>query len=208
MYRKTIANVLLPEDFVDPVKPVKPPERTARSTSLAGGGTAHWRTEYKACLGESAKISRETGGFHRKMGFQIVHPPAACVGRSEDSTSYHDEFGRYGADPLMKIQPGSLKLPIKKTALTAGTTKGSEHIPGYQGYIPAQITSPESARAEQGATTRSVDKTIIVETYHTNLVGYCGHVPASARNDLGGRRNCEMTTMGKDYTTPRTYSGP
>ena len=41
-----------------------------------------------------------------------------------------EDFGLYGSDPRSKVDPMLDRIPIRKTALTAGTPKGTLHIPG------------------------------------------------------------------------------
>lgn len=166
----------------------------ARTLHDGPEGTAHWRSEYNSTLNgsvvERANDDRAWGSPRSPYG-QSQSPNS--TGRAEDLTSYHADFGRYGSNPRDRIPPGATKLPIFKTVLNAGTTKVTDHVPGYQGHIPMG-----SARGER-CVERSVDKTNVVEIFHTNLVGYAGHVPMSARNDRGGRQLTTETVSGRDF---------
>ncbi|CAK9023362.1 unnamed protein product [Durusdinium trenchii] len=91
-------------------------------------------------------------------------------------------------------------MPFFKNDLTAGSTKGTNHIPGYQGSVPTYPGFSEShLRAAGGTQPRSVDKTNIIHIFHRELVGYAGHVPEAACNDLGGRQPTDLTTFGHDF---------
>jgi len=195
-YKATVANVTLPEDYLNPQKPIVPPDRVKGHASGKSGGTGHWVSEYKATS---------------QSGPMEYNPPAAPsnawhgAGRQGDDTSYTQEFGKYGSNPrdrlLMNREPG--KLPVLRHALNVGTTKGTNYVPGYQGYIPFHAATPEAARALEGAELRSTEKMNLGQTFHVNLVGYAGHSPQSARNDRGGRKPSGLTTHGKDFLTPR-----
>lgn len=200
-YGKAIARNTRPKDYVVP-RPTPPAADGAPRDSVGSGcgsGTRHWRSEYRAA---SDALRRGEGDFEDEVWRRTAKEPN-YIGRFEDLSMYRWDFGRYGSNPRDKVGPTDLKLPLFKTALTAGTTKGTDYIPGYQGYIPAHAIGREEARIAQGETPRSVDKTNIVSTFHTNLVGYAGHVPLSARNDNGGRMPTLLTVTGRDFLTPR-----
>jgi hypothetical protein len=86
---------------------------------------------------------------------------------------------------------------VKKDELTVGTTKGTKHIPGYQGFLPSNTHHPQVRRVEQGEQERSVDKTRLTDTYHLNIPGYAGHLPTEVINDKGPRQVSSMTVSGQ-----------
>eukprot|EP00438_Fugacium_kawagutii_P033617 Skav216190 [mRNA] locus=scaffold1222:12934:13236:- [translate_table: standard] len=92
-------------------------------------------------------------------------------------------------------------MPVFKNDLTAGSTRGTTHIPGYQGVIPRCMNSfsQSQVRAAAGATPRTVDKANIINNFHRDLVGYAGHVPEAVSNDFGGRKPTDLTTFGHDF---------
>jgi hypothetical protein len=108
----------------------------------------------------------------------------------------------YGHDPRHKLAPGETKLPSFKSALTVGTTKGTAHIPGYQGFLATNTTNDRVAEIAHGGNMRTTDKTNLTHTFHTNLVGYAGHKPHNARNDRGGVALTNMTVKGRDFAPP------
>jgi len=198
VYAKSLAGLAKPEDYCNPTKPIRP----ADAPEGGGGhhGTAHWRSEYRSSMDHRALHGSR---YHRQHGpsYQAMNPPT-CVSAGALSTSYHEEFGKRGSDPREKIHPHSDRLPVFKTELTKGTTKATNHIPGYQGFLATNTVNPHVSRAEMGGTTRSVDKTNLTEIFHTNLVNYHGHVPAHHSNDNGGVQTSLETTMGRDYQHP------
>lgn len=190
---------LTSEDCENTAKPSRRPEGiTEHEFAPMKGGTAHWVSEYRASTAQATSGSM-AGQSPRSQPRCGAKQKAPCIGYTEDSSTYQADYGKYGSNPRDRIAVDDVALPVNKSALTAGTTKGTCHVPGYQGYIPINTTTPEVAEAEKGETVRSVDKTNLSQTFHQNMVGYAGHCPASARNDRGSRRPTEMTTFGRDF---------
>jgi len=184
---------LLPEDFADVRSKILQSE-----PDCAGGhhGTEHWKSEYRSTLSEDALASAKK--FKQSGPVYQVKSPPTCVSWPEFLTTHFEDFGRQGENPRSKIQPHHTRMPVARTPLTFGTTKGTDFIPGYQGFIRSAADIP--GQPVQGVGDRStVDKTNFTETYHRNVVGYSGHIPLNARNDRGPRRNLPVTTMSRDF---------
>jgi len=192
-YNKQIAKVTLPEDYKDPQKPLVPRSETCVGES---GGTAHWVSEYKASLNQASSEEAEFGNAYEL--YKDCGQPPAMNGQYNVNSSYQEEFGKYRSNPRDRIGK------IIKKPIDAGTTKGTMHIPGYQGFVPGNTFSEDVARVEEGNFYRSVDKTNIEQTYHTNVIGYSGHAPLSACNERGGRKPTTRTVYGHDYQCPLT----
>mmetsp|Transcript_70938 Transcript_70938/g.122975 ORF Transcript_70938/g.122975 Transcript_70938/m.122975 type:complete len:261 (-) Transcript_70938:88-870(-) len=187
VYKKHTSNLTLPEDYVN----YDDADKKISAPKPADSGTAHWKSQYRAATTEGPV---EEVVFGRELGPRDVIPETGRMNAHGDLTSaYQENFGKYGSNPLSKFDV-DLKNP-----LAAGSTKGTCHVPGYQGFLPTSTTTPEVSRYERGANTRSVDKTNIQQTFHTNIVGYAGHVPQSANNDFGGRKPTHETISGRDY---------
>lgn len=196
---------MLPEDYVNRTTPYKPPTGHAMSADH-DLGTQHWKSVYQQA--SSDKASQEFREFGRPPKDIDDDMHESQLTRGATKTSYQEDFGLHGSDPRDKIPLSGLcsdprGLTIKRD-LDHGTTKGSLHLPGYQGYIPSNICLAEVARVARGEAVRSVDKTNIDQTYHTNMIGYAGHEPRSSRNDNGGRQLTLRTVAGHDYQDP-TY---
>jgi len=194
-YTKSIARITLPEDYEDPTRPMRPPTVTA---ACGLGGTSHWVSEYKSrSLGGAEAFSEEAEFGRPYIPYDDLGEPPSLLGRNNMNSTYMEEFGKYRSDPRDKIGV-NLKRPMD-----AGTTKGTRHVPGYQGFIPGNTFSDEVARIENGDFNRSVDKTNIEQTYHLNLIGYSGHQPKSALNDRGGKKpSGRETVYGHDFPDP------
>jgi hypothetical protein len=201
VYQRSIESILQPRDFWYPQKPIVPGE------PLEGGGhhgCAHWKSTYKSDVNDAARFDTV---LHRQNGpsYQIANPPT-CVGGGDPLTAYHESFGKYGSDPRHKLPAEAERMPTFKTALTVGTTKGTNHIPGYQGFMATNVANPRVAEVTHGGTLRSTDKTNLTAIFHTNCVGYAGHKPLNACNDRGGYTMSKHTTNGRDFRHPPASS--
>eukprot|EP00928_Gymnodinium_smaydae_P061860 TRINITY_DN45839_c0_g1_i1.p1 TRINITY_DN45839_c0_g1~~TRINITY_DN45839_c0_g1_i1.p1 ORF type:complete len:264 (-),score=29.72 TRINITY_DN45839_c0_g1_i1:317-1108(-) len=194
VYTSALAGVPLPEDYLFTNKPYKPSE-TSRIKGGGSSGTSHWASEYKA-----TRVGRPASP-HYSMHNDVEVPEAG--GMAGRLTTYEDEFGRQGSDPRDLIAPGATELPVRCGALAAGTTKGTNFVPGYQGFIPVAPCTKEAVRAASAATPRRIDKSSIQDTIHFNTVGYTGFEPRCALSHRGERKPTLLTTAGKDFVTPR-----
>lgn len=198
VYSKSISKLTLPEDYHEPARPIRPAATTGAYKSGFYAGTGHWKSEYDHKFHPDSLKGSKT---HRQYGppYEMLNPPT-CVSQPNDLSFYQREFGVYGSNPRDRLRPGDTMLPKQKHELTVGTTKGTCHIPGYQGFLPTNTNNPKVAAIEAGESVRTVDKTNVTEIYHLNLPGYAGHVPSSACNDRGPRQISSMTVMGKDFS--------
>jgi hypothetical protein len=194
-YNKNIAQRTLPVDYEDPQKPTRPPivENTCGHI-----GTAHWKSEYGATFTPDSIVGAV---HHHQIGppFEPVNPPSV-VSAPNELSMYSKDFGQYGSDPRARLSRYDTKLPNPKTELTVGTTKGTSHIPGYQGFLPTNTNNPRVAAIEAGEHIRGVDKANLCEIFHLNLPGYAGHVPGNAQNDRGSRQINTFSVSGKELS--------
>ena len=81
-----------------------------------------------------------------------------------------------------------------------GTTKTTNHIPGYNGYLPKTDLNPNAVAHGAGELTRdTIIKQNIVENYSIKIPGYSGHAPMSVLNDRGILRPSCLTTAGEAF---------
>lgn len=197
VYKRSISDILVPRDYFSPQKPIlqtQPPD--------GGGhhGAAHWKSTYRSDVNDAARFNTV---LHRQNGpsYQIANPPT-CVSGGEPSSTYHEAFGKYGSDPRHKLPDSAERLPTLKTALTVGTTKGTNHMPGYQGFLATNTCNARVAEIVHGGTLRTTDKSNLTQVFHTNVVGYAGHKPLCACNDRGGVTIGTQSTNGRDFRHP------
>jgi len=199
VYKRTISSTLRPKDYYYPRKPIRqsePPE---------GGGhhkAAHWKSTYCSDVNDAARfdtvLCRQNG-----PSYQIANPPT-CVSGGECTSTYGEGFGKRGSDPREKFGPGLDKNQPITGPLTVGTTKGTNHMPGYQGFLATNTANPKIAAIVQGGTLRSTDKSNLTHVFHTNMVNYAGHKPKNACNDRGGVSNHTMSQCGDAFRPPPT----
>jgi len=219
-YMSSTSRATEPEDYTHPVQPYKPKLVADSHAINFSSGTTHWKSEYKASTfhKEPLKLLAEAnlglgGADHLPQGKPFQMTPRGCgtmsfgLGRTADASTYTQDFGKFGSDPRNMITPGATELPIMRSALTAGTNKGTRHLPGYQGFVPSNLLNKKAAQTcekDVPHEERRVDKIHIEQIFHQNLVGYCGHTPDAARNDRGGRHPSELTVFDRDFTAPRS----
>ena len=84
--------------------------------------------------------------------------------------------------------------------LAMGTTKITNHVPGYNGFIPK--TDLNANALEQGRCNNArgtIIKQNIVENYSVKIPGYKGHKPMSVANDRGVIRPQCLSTAGESF---------
>eukprot|EP00930_Biecheleria_cincta_P018262 TRINITY_DN14285_c0_g1_i1.p1 TRINITY_DN14285_c0_g1~~TRINITY_DN14285_c0_g1_i1.p1 ORF type:complete len:277 (-),score=26.97 TRINITY_DN14285_c0_g1_i1:445-1275(-) len=200
-YTKHLAKTTVPEDYRNPVKPMKKAvlARTGEDSEKTGG--SHWVSEYRAKSSEGAsRMQTPRMTAEHILAGRAGYMPVSCMSRAQDTSLYLTDFGRHGSNPRDSIAAQDTKLPVFKSGLTAGTPRGTSHIPGYQGFLPSYPGFSEPLlRVAEGEFVRSTDKTNISQTYKKNVVGYAGHEPTAVVNDFGARKPTTLTVMGRDF---------
>lgn len=199
VYKKDISRAMLPEDYYDRVQSIYPAHHKIKPS-----GAAHWSSEYDHTYSPRSVA----GATPRRQRGPLYGGSAGptCISNPYPDSIYRLEYGARGHDPRTRVAPGSKVLPVRRDELTAGTTKGTFHVPGYTGFIPTNTHQPKVLQVEQGGRERSVDKTKLTDTYHLNLPGYAGHLPREAVNDRGPRQVTTMTVGGKDLHDSVNYA--
>lgn len=184
-------------DYINPARPIKPTQPT---DGLGHHKVGHWCSTYKSSHNPDAVYGSVQ---HRQNGpsYQAVNPPT-CVGGEAVKSTYLEDFGHYGHNPIHRVRRDLPVIPVEKTALTRGTPKGTMHMPGYQGFLPSNTSNPYVARVEGGATLRNTaDKSNLTEVYHQNMPTYGGHKPLCPMNDKGPVNASlhTLTEIGRSY---------
>eukprot|EP00434_Breviolum_minutum_P013368 symbB.v1.2.011778.t2/scaffold750.1/size323489/30 len=198
MYADTVSALTTPQDYKNPVQPIRQKEPPA--SSVGHRGASHWSSTYKTSHDDNAIVGSV---YHRQTGpsYQAANPPT-CIGGAGSISSMSEDFGVYGSDPRSKVDPMLDRIPIRKTALTAGTPKGTLHIPGYNGFLPLNTRNPYCARVESGTNLRTNDKSHITDQYHVNTLFYAGHVPLNVTNDFGAVNPGTRSTISRSFRPP------
>ena len=187
-----------PEEFKTP----RVDKKTDKDSHASQISVAHWQSEYAHNSAEGAKRVQRQLTAQEILASRKVQTPRG--GKLQNFTCNHVEYGRDGDNPRDKVTPRDTQMPVFKNELTAGSTRGTIHIPGYQGHIPRYTGFSESHMRAARGTPRSTDKTNIIHNFHKDIVGYAGHVPEAVCNDFGGRKPTDLTTFGHDFKPHKT----
>jgi hypothetical protein len=201
IYKATISKNGIPEDYMDKVAARAPATQTEDPgpdpSKTVCRTTAHWSSEY------DATFTPQNQTYVRKRG-PLFQPeaPATCISTPAGVSMNQSDFGLYGSNPRDRLPHDATQYTDKKTDLTSGTTTGTHHVPGYQGFMPTNTHNPKCEKIEQGREPREKPGmgSNITEIYHENIPGYTGHLPVDSRNDLGPRQIVSRTTFGSSYT--------
>ena len=138
------------------------PTLQASGQESLAGSTAHWKSNYKAVNDDQlskplTKSERPVWSYPRK---------AYSSKRSYFSTEYQKSLGTYGHNPRNKLPEDATKTLNENHELTAGTTKTSTHIPGYNGFIPKTDFNPLAVKQANELDAReTIIKQNIIENY-------------------------------------------
>jgi hypothetical protein len=202
IYKEFTSENGIPEDYLDKVAAKAPATQTndpgPDPTRNVHRATDHWVSQYGDTFHDPGRTEYVR---HRGPMFAPVNPPA-CISQPAGESMSQSDYGKYGRIPRDIFPASADKYPDKKTDLTSGTTIGTHHIPGYNGFLPTNTHNPRCAKIEQGAEPRVKPGmgANMSEIYHQNVPGYTGFLPTDARNDLGPRQITSRTTFGRAYT--------
>jgi len=194
VYMRSMADVRIPGEYDPPRRhrTLKIPEDFGRS------GASKWQTESRAAFTLDA-VEGQTYARQRRAPYDAPWLPQPSTGYAACSSTYTEDFGTRGSNPRDLVNPDHIAIPVSRNSLSFGTTKGTGHIPGYQGFLSSRPDLPGSA--VQGEHPRAEDRINHAQIFHRNLVGYAGHQPEDAQNDRGPRRRSDRTTMDCDFVS-------
>jgi hypothetical protein len=132
-------------------------------------------------------------------------PRAMAPGMFGATPSYRADFGADGSDPLDRTAPGErFQTRLATTRdLAEGTTRNTNHPPGYTGHQPAS-RHHELARAQADGADERINAKNDMALYgldqfsRTRLPHYTGYKPQAPRN-------ITMTQPAQGATTATTY---
>ena len=155
---------------------------------------SHWGSSYKQIVhqvenGERNPSQRPTWSINRV---------AYSSGRGNYTTEFKASLG--GAKPRDILNQDSECMENRKDELTAGSTKVTSHIPGYNGFIPSQDINESAVNQAKGQAIRNtIIKQNISENYNVKIPGYAGVKPMSVINDRGSLRGSCFSTAGETF---------
>lgn len=159
---------------------------------LPGYQTTYGSMTDPACKGLAEMLATRpatAGGPPGDARWKVM-PRVMNPGMSRNYTSYTQEYGADGADPMAR-QPGGAATMTRMAAtrdLAHGTTRNTSHIPGYTGHAPAsQFASAAGVAQGEAAAPRADLKAaslpFTLDQYsRARVPGYTGHKPQGAAN--------------------------
>lgn len=104
-------------------------------------------------------------------------------------SEYKFKIGKKDYNPLHTLKTSNNPLKTDDP-LKYGTTQDTEHIPGYNGFIPAAKTLGVAHEQGQGKNPRTdFMKTFLVGNMNPYVPGYSGHIPSAPCNQRIEMRN-------------------
>ena len=94
--------------------------------------TEHWKSSYKEIVNHVAQADRLVS----RRPLWSINRQAYSSSRGLYKTEFADSFGNFGHNPRTILPHDAEKQTNKKYELSVGTTKVTNHIPGYNGFIP------------------------------------------------------------------------
>ena len=111
---------------------------------------------------------------------------------------HHTALGVHGDIPFekffLKNQP---KMHSSNYELSLGTTKPTNFIPGYAGFIPVNKFTVYNDRVKDPYF--NVNKTNHMLNYHVRLPNYQGYIPQNPQNIKGNARPFCLSTKGETF---------
>jgi hypothetical protein len=94
--------------------------------------TSHWKSTYKNVVNEVTNAERIVS----RKPLWSINRQAYSSSRGLYTSEFADSFGGFGHNPRNVLPHDADKLTNRKFELSVGTTKVTNHIPGYNGFIP------------------------------------------------------------------------
>lgn len=215
----TIAGYEVARQRAQTAQPVSQPTQRLSLTSRPmtsvtnSGDVVGYQTTYNAMVGPKTLRGAEdrlqatgtsTSGVQMEQRYQTM-PRAMPPGMYGEAPTSRIDFGADGSDPMERSAPGERFQSRMTTTrdLSEGTTRNTNHLPGYTGHLPASKYH-ELARAQADGADERIDVKSDMLLYHldqftrTRLPGYTGSKPKAPKN-------ITMTQPAQGPTTKTTY---
>ena len=159
--------------------------------------TQHWKTNY--AMDSEVATKRPCSQAKRPLW---SYPKVQHVARRTFfKTENQNKFGTYGHNPRKILNHKSTKLENEISELTMGTTKVTNHIPGYGGFLVRTDINDKALAQTKNNMTRNLmkNKTNLNDTFNVKMAGYSGYKPLSFLNEKGNPRPNLFSTAGETF---------
>jgi hypothetical protein len=159
--------------------------------------TKHWNTNYQT--DNVTSTSRPNSQAQR--AFWSYPKREHNARRTFFKTEYQNRMGTYGFDPKSVLNSETTKQEVEVSDLTMGTTKLTNHIPGYGGFLVRTDLNDRALDQTKNNKCRELmkNKTNLNENFNVKLPGYSGHKPMSFNNEKGRARPNLFSTQGETF---------
>lgn len=131
---------------------------------------SHWGSVYK----NEVESNCAKGRIRSERPVWSLPREAYSSKRSHYQTEFGHSFGKNGENPRDKLPHSAVRQGNETHELTMGTTKTTEHIPGYNGFIPKSDFNGQALDQSKlaGHSRNTILKQNIVENYQVKVPGY------------------------------------
>lgn len=129
----------------------------------------------------------------------------APVPKITPNSSYLVDFGAYGANPRDRPYMRKRGMASTTSDLNPGTSRDTNQIPGYAGFLPLSFGNPQVVAHAHGPedieSLHPTPRNTLRLFYSENIPGYAGHQPLSCSNYQGECRSGRdpNSTTGDSY---------
>lgn len=158
---------------------------------------SHWQTTYQA------DCSQNTGAFQKSVIPGWFKKDYHTYHKTIYKTDHTQSIGIYGDNPSDKftrtVRNGTVdKFFFDNQDVAEGSTKMSNFIPGYSGFIPKDYKRPNETAINDPLIKYS--KTNHLLNYKLRIPYYSGHIPLNAKNHKGNARPFCLSTQGEKFS--------
>lgn len=114
------------------------------------GATQNWVSSYRGTTADTA--GRQRNPSHRPLW--SINRIGYTSSRGAYKTEFRETIGVFGHNPKDILPSDSSKQSNLKNELTLGTSKVTNHIPGYSGFIPTTEFNATAVKQSEGEQTR------------------------------------------------------
>jgi hypothetical protein len=160
--------------------------------------TSHWKSNY---ADENQKAQERPSSQAQRPFWS--YPKRQHVARRQGTfkTEYHNTLGTYGHNPRAILNSESTKMESEVNDLTMGSTKVTNHIPGYSGFLVKTDLNDKALAHGKNQYGRDLMKSKVNmnENFNVRIAGYSGYKPMSCLNDRGTVRPQLFSTQGEKF---------
>jgi hypothetical protein len=157
----------------------------------------HWQTTYQSdCMKNKGKFLKSEIPVWFKKDYHTYH-------RTTYKTDHTESMGVFGDNPRDKFSKTICNSQVDKLffdnyEVAEGSSKMSNHLPGYAGHIPRDFTRPQDTMVTDPYFKTA--KTNHMLNYKLRIANYSGHIPLNSKNNKGTARPFCLSTQSEKFS--------